>query len=304
MNGAYSSRRSPRACRRTGNWLAFMSRRQSDRVRQHATPGAASCRRGGLPVPVRRRHRTTRLVCAPATRREHSPKGVYDTSKAGEGIGLLDRPARSAGALKWAGWTTGWRRACPGGRRWASQARATTSRATSDDNGRLYFNSAEALVPRRRQTARSDVYEYEPRGSRQLLSSENTSRGGCVALITSGTSERESAFLDASESGNDVFFLTSAKLAKSRHGHGNGHIRRQSLWGGRGTNHARRRAAQPPSRARRSVQRADLLATGHTARPPAPRFSGSGNQQREEPGIARQKPSKRRRRERRSSRWR
>ena len=32
------------------------------------------------------------------------------------------------------------------------------------------------------------------------------------ALISSGTSSEESAFLDATESGGDVFFLTTAKL--------------------------------------------------------------------------------------------
>ena len=35
---------------------------------------------------------------------------------------------------------------------------------------------------------------------------------GCVGLISSGTSGEESAFLDASESGNDVFFLTASRL--------------------------------------------------------------------------------------------
>jgi hypothetical protein len=36
---------------------------------------------------------------------------------------------------------------------------------------------------------------------------------GCVSLISSGNSHNESAFLDASETGSDVFFLTTAKLA-------------------------------------------------------------------------------------------
>ena len=39
------------------------------------------------------------------------------------------------------------------------------------------------------------------------------SSGGCVAPVSSGTSNEESAFLDASETGGDVFFLTAAKLA-------------------------------------------------------------------------------------------
>jgi hypothetical protein len=36
---------------------------------------------------------------------------------------------------------------------------------------------------------------------------------GCVNLISSGSSGQETAFLDASESGDDVFFLTAAKLS-------------------------------------------------------------------------------------------
>ena len=52
-----------------------------------------------------------------------------------------------------------------------------------------------------------NVYEYEPREALRLHA------GGCVGLISSGESEHESAFLDASESGDDVFFLTAQQLA-------------------------------------------------------------------------------------------
>ncbi len=38
--------------------------------------------------------------------------------------------------------------------------------------------------------------------------------GGCLGLVSSGESPEESAFLDASENGNDVFFLTASKLSK------------------------------------------------------------------------------------------
>src|SRR5664280_437074 len=41
---------------------------------------------------------------------------------------------------------------------------------------------------------------------------EGEEPGGCVALISSGSSSHESAFLDASESGDDVFILTTAQL--------------------------------------------------------------------------------------------
>jgi hypothetical protein len=52
-----------------------------------------------------------------------------------------------------------------------------------------------------------NVYEYEPGG---LGGCAGT--GGCIGLISSGTSARESAFLDASTSGNDVFLLTAQPL--------------------------------------------------------------------------------------------
>ena len=39
--------------------------------------------------------------------------------------------------------------------------------------------------------------------------------GGCVGLISSGVSGEESAFFDASENGDDVFFVTAAKLVSA-----------------------------------------------------------------------------------------
>ncbi len=54
---------------------------------------------------------------------------------------------------------------------------------------------------------KEDVYEYEPEGVGSC-----TYSSGCIGLISSGTSNQESAFLDASENGDDVFFMTSAQL--------------------------------------------------------------------------------------------
>ena len=83
------------------------------------------------------------------------------------------------------------------------------------DGGRVFFDSADALVPQD-VNGTIDVYEFEPP---QVGSCEETSEtysprsDGCVSLISSGTSREESAFLDASESGDDVFFLTAAQLS-------------------------------------------------------------------------------------------
>jgi hypothetical protein len=85
-----------------------------------------------------------------------------------------------------------------------------------DDSGRLFFTSSDALVPQDSNGV-MDVYEYEPPGLGSCTVQSRTygqASGGCVDLISSGTSSEESAFLDASESGDDVFFLTASKLVQ------------------------------------------------------------------------------------------
>jgi len=60
------------------------------------------------------------------------------------------------------------------------------------------------------------VYEYEPPGVGDCTSASSTfgpASGGCVGLVSSGTSPEASVFLDASGSGDDVFFSTLAKLS-------------------------------------------------------------------------------------------
>jgi hypothetical protein len=85
------------------------------------------------------------------------------------------------------------------------------------NSGRLFFNSHEALSPQD-VNGTWDVYQYEP-PSVGYCSSASPSfgerSGGCVALISGGTSPEESGFLDASEDGSDVFFLTTGKLTSA-----------------------------------------------------------------------------------------
>jgi DNA-binding beta-propeller fold protein YncE len=90
---------------------------------------------------------------------------------------------------------------------------AYQSRYLSNE-GRLFFNSLDALVPQD-VNGNWDVYEHEPEnlGSCEAGSSSfSGASAGCTSLISSGSSAQQSAFLDASESGDDVFFLTTAKL--------------------------------------------------------------------------------------------
>jgi hypothetical protein len=88
------------------------------------------------------------------------------------------------------------------------------------NDGRLFFNSFDSLVAQD-TNGRADVYEYEPSGVGSCTPSSPTldeRSGGCVSLISSGTSPEESVFLDASgkgpsgEEAEDVFFLTASRL--------------------------------------------------------------------------------------------
>jgi hypothetical protein len=82
------------------------------------------------------------------------------------------------------------------------------------DSGRLFFNTRDALVPQDVNN-NQDVYQYEPPGVGDCSSASATfhqASGGCVSLISSGRAAGQSGFVDASENGNDVFFLTGERL--------------------------------------------------------------------------------------------
>jgi len=144
------------------------------------------------------------VSCNPDGRR---PQGVLDQTEprpgeAHEGRGLLvDRRGDWVGSYL-AGSIPGWV-AVDEPRLALHQPRYLT------DSGRLFFNSPSDLTPQA-ENHREDVYQYEPDGEGSCSSPE-----GCVALISSGTSTHESAFLDASSSGADAFFITAQPLVSS-----------------------------------------------------------------------------------------
>jgi WD40-like Beta Propeller Repeat len=118
--------------------------------------------------------------------------------------------------------TTGWE-VWPPGRYLAASVPGWTSYRLDEalyqsrylsNNGRLFFNSSDALVPQD-TNGNEDVYEFEPVGVGSCRSSSTMfvgGSGGCLGLISSGVAFGESAFLDASETGGDVFFLTAERL--------------------------------------------------------------------------------------------
>jgi hypothetical protein len=177
-----------------GGWLAFMSDRSLtgyDNSGPACVPvlGAAEETRGYTPggcseLYVYQRS-ANRLVCAscnPAGARPQGPSTVPGLTQPGPGGGHQSRYL--------------------------------------SDSGRLFFDSRDALVPQD-VNGTADVYEWEPagipEGSPNACASStagySSATGGCVGLISSGTSSEESTFLDASETGGDVFFMTTAKLS-------------------------------------------------------------------------------------------
>lgn len=85
------------------------------------------------------------------------------------------------------------------------------------DSGRVFFNSVDSLVPAD-SNGEWDVYQFEPIGTGSCKESSGgsavvRSADGCISLISSGTADDESVFLDASVSGDDAFFVTPAQLS-------------------------------------------------------------------------------------------
>jgi DNA-binding beta-propeller fold protein YncE len=148
---------------------------------------------------------TSQLRCVSCDPTGARPTGVFERERGGL---LVDEPGaweRRWFAANIPGWTE------------AKQPTAYYQSRVLSNEGRMFFDSPDALVPQDTD-GREDVYEYEPVGVGGLsgcapaTQTYVASMGGCVSLISSGTSSEESAFLDASETGDDVFFLTAARL--------------------------------------------------------------------------------------------
>jgi hypothetical protein len=192
-----------------GRWLAFMSQR---RLPISTNPAGYDNRDAFSGKPDEEVFiydaSTGHLVCASCNPTGARPVGV-EYSHVNHGLVGGDRvwPPAARLAANIPSWTP------------YAGGRALYQSRYLSDSGRLFFNSNDALVPRD-VNGTWDVYQYEPPGvpagehactTSSVTFSERS--GGCVGLISSGTSPEESGFLDASETGGDVFFLTAAKLA-------------------------------------------------------------------------------------------
>lgn len=74
---------------------------------------------------------------------------------------------------------------------------------------RIFFDSSDALVAGDSNGVQ-DVYEWEAEGAGSCRSARQN--GGCIYLVSTGTSPDPSWFADASADGSDVFFTTTARL--------------------------------------------------------------------------------------------
>jgi hypothetical protein len=179
-----------------GTWLAFMSSRALTGYDNHDAHGEHQDEEVFLYNSAGRA-----LLCASCNPTGARPVGTeYAKLKLVAGVNIWEPADWLAANIP--AWTP-----------YEAQRARYQSRYLSD-SGRLFFNSSDALVAQDINN-NEDVYQFEPAGVGDCVPSSppfDAVKDGCVALISSGTAPGESAFLDASESGGDVFFLTSGQL--------------------------------------------------------------------------------------------
>ncbi len=152
---------------------------------------------------------TGRLVCASCDPSGARPDGVLDLLHNTEFEKTLLVDPEGDWTYSENRWLAG---NIPG---WSDEGAPTYQSRYLLDGGRLFFMSPDALVPQD-TNGLEDVYEYEPIGVGGCTvggATFSARSGGCVDLISSGQSSSESAFYDASETGDDVFFITTARLS-------------------------------------------------------------------------------------------
>jgi DNA-binding beta-propeller fold protein YncE len=109
----------------------------------------------------------------------------------------------------------------PTGEQASGEASLASNGLSLTDDGRVFFNSTEGLVDRDLNN-KQDVYEWEPEGFKFEFSPTKPdgsisceTKGGCIQLISTGTSPLDSSLLGASAEGTNVYFFTHDTLVSS-----------------------------------------------------------------------------------------
>jgi hypothetical protein len=98
----------------------------------------------------------------------------------------------------------------PGAEGFSDSSPFQAVRVVSDNGGRVFFSSQDALTSAASVNTLAKVYEYEQDGEG---SCETAS--GCVYLLSSPTGPQAASFLEADGEGNNVFLATVSKLTAS-----------------------------------------------------------------------------------------
>jgi DNA-binding beta-propeller fold protein YncE len=213
-----------------GRWLAFMSERGlTGYDTRDAVSGARDEELYLYHAPESLGTEPASLVCASC-----DPSGARPVGEEAERVSLLSHGAGIVGGDAWAGSSTWLAANVPGWQPYAAFTSVYQPRYLSD-GGRLFFDARDPLVSLA-SGGSWDVYEYEPvgvgpegaacgplvdsgsevfkpGGSVVVEGREVVEGAGCVGLVSGGASGQESAFLDASEDGSEVFFMTAARLS-------------------------------------------------------------------------------------------
>jgi WD40-like Beta Propeller Repeat len=198
-----------------GHWLAFMSERELTGYDNRDAVSGERDEEAYLFNAV-----THRVVCASC-----DPTGALPRGERFDVEGTTGEPSMPLVTANVAGWSPGsWLAASLP--EWTPYRNARTAYQSRflTNNGRLLFDSDDALVPKD-GNENWDVYEYEPPavgGCATSSADYHEVAGGCISAISPGNFAGESSFMDASatggreaegnEGGGDVFFLTAASL--------------------------------------------------------------------------------------------
>ena len=210
---------------------------------------------------------TASLRCVSCNPTGARPNGVLDTEEPAKGSACSSTGAWS-GAEKET--NTGSPATSRAGPRRACTTALFQSRYLSDE-GRLFFNSPDDLVPAA-TNHKEDVYEYEPSG----VGSCESPTGGCVSLISAGSSTRIG--VPRSHAGRQQRLLPDRSAAAAAgHRHGLRHLRRAGMHHAFAVPDATRRHEERLAMKRKACRPAEPAQPIPAAPPATMTISGPGN---------------------------